>query len=350
MGYTRRFNRTYTVTGTAHGTMSYPASQNGGSKSVSVNYSVDVPITVDCHVDTSPFEHSVTRCNTQIDILTGTVVATQTAEVQAKKASSKKVGKHLIEGFFGYIRSEITQQISELSAKVKAHIGHLVEMAKTCRSKQEVMQRDFAQIKSRYGNTFSELDKELRNRVLELDKPAFQFVKEAMWEINRPAKDMLLNTVTVGNLEMTGLESVLCSSGMKQKTLALLYDGRRFLQQNRKLKTSIETMLVDEECSHTIYVPVLYTQSSDNNQGKVSRLFCPPLSVMKENAGKISQSIETGCQNWTAMTKESRTRVEGYLKREISQAMPDGNTHAERVAGMIFKMWSEAPLQVLAGN
>lgn len=349
-GYTRKFRKTYTVHGVAQGTVSYPASQNGGTKSVAINYSVDVPFEVDCHIDTNPFEKSVQGCNLQIDALTTSVVATQTAEVRAKRENAEKVGGQLISGFFGYIRSEISQQISELKATISSQLVHLLKLKENCESKQEVMKNDYHRIASRYRDIFTDLDEELKNRVFQLDKPAFGLVEEICTEINRPANDMLLNTVTVGNAETMGLESVLCSSRMKDKTRQLLYSGQSFLRQNRRLKEGIEAILTHEKVTGPIFVPVLYTEGNDDRQGTVSRLYYPPLEALERNSGKIAQLLDGNNRTWTEMEEAEREGIEGYLKREMSREYSNENPHKARVSQLIFSMWKNTALQVLSGN
>jgi hypothetical protein len=62
MSYTRRYHEVVTKTVS----VSYPASQNGGSTSVTVS----VPVDVNIHVDTLPFDSSINSCNNTVNTLT----------------------------------------------------------------------------------------------------------------------------------------------------------------------------------------------------------------------------------------------------------------------------------------
>ena len=77
MSYTRRFSKNITVH--YSGSVSYGPSQSGGSKS----YSGTVTETVyfDVHVDTDPFDEEVHKMKDHVDLLTGSVVATEAAHV-----------------------------------------------------------------------------------------------------------------------------------------------------------------------------------------------------------------------------------------------------------------------------
>lgn len=84
------------------GSVSYPASQNGGSVSYSGTEYEDVAVNIE--VDTSPFDSSVAGCNTSVNLLTGAVVATEAAQIAAVDQNAKKVGSTIVEGFFKTIR------------------------------------------------------------------------------------------------------------------------------------------------------------------------------------------------------------------------------------------------------
>ena len=56
-----------------------------------------------------------------IPLLTGAVVTTETAAIAAKRKNAQKVGDTVVNGFFSYVKSEISQQISEITqSEIKA--------------------------------------------------------------------------------------------------------------------------------------------------------------------------------------------------------------------------------------
>ncbi len=63
MSYSRKYHETITVRGSKTVTVSYPKSESGGSKTVTVDYVENVPVDVNIHVDTNPFDDSVEHCN-----------------------------------------------------------------------------------------------------------------------------------------------------------------------------------------------------------------------------------------------------------------------------------------------
>ena len=124
MSYRRSFTKTIPVhySGTEYATVS----TGEGSKTVSVHYSGTVyeTVTVNVNVDTDSFENSVDRCNGTVNVLTGSVAATQAAQVASIRENSRKVGETIIQGFFTTVQSEISQQIMEISSRIATESPH----------------------------------------------------------------------------------------------------------------------------------------------------------------------------------------------------------------------------------
>ena len=118
------YSRFYTVSVPYSGTVSYPASESGGSKS----YSGSVPVDITIEVDTDDFDASVDRCKGHVNGLTAAVAATEAAEVEAKKLSSRKIAQSILKGFFNYVGADLSQKIKELHSSVEslffALVGH----------------------------------------------------------------------------------------------------------------------------------------------------------------------------------------------------------------------------------
>ena len=77
MSYSRSFSKTIAIH--YSGSVSYPASQSGGSVSYSGTAYEDVVVNI--NVDTDAFDSSVRHCNNSVGALTGAVVATEGAQV-----------------------------------------------------------------------------------------------------------------------------------------------------------------------------------------------------------------------------------------------------------------------------
>ncbi|MEI6854098.1 MAG: hypothetical protein WCL06_14725, partial [Bacteroidota bacterium] len=258
MSYTRRYSETVQKTVS----VSYPASQNGGSTS----FTVEIPVDVNIHVDTNAFDQSVQHCDNNVDLLTAAIIATESAEIVSKEVNSRKVADAIIGGFFSYIRSEISQQVAELSQNIDAHLMHLKELAKSCLAKKVQMEGDFNRISSRYVKIFEDLNYELSNRIYELDKAAFVFKKETDNQKIRTSDNDLVNTVAVFGSESGDLQSKICGSIAKKRALDTLNKTRLFLFQQNKLNTTVRQSMLNENISSSIYAPVCFIETTNDNR------------------------------------------------------------------------------------
>ena len=128
MSYSEQYSEI--ISGTVYETVHYPASEDGGSMTVSVHWSEDVNITI--HVDTSSFDQSVSTIKHHIDGLTGAVVATEAAQIEERVRSADAIGQSVTSGFFRLIGSEISQQMVAIKSRVDSLFLKLNDMKTAC--------------------------------------------------------------------------------------------------------------------------------------------------------------------------------------------------------------------------
>jgi len=333
MSYNRSFYKQIAVN--YHGSVSYPASQNGGS--VSYSGTAYENVTVNIEVDTNPFDLSINNCNRTVNSLTGAVVATETAQIASIDKNAKKVASCIVNGFFSYIRSEISQQVMELSQKIDAHLLHLRELAKSCVAKQKQMETDYYRISSRYFKVFDDLNKELESRIFELNKPAFVFKSNSDKHAIRTTGSDLVSTVTVFGSEGGGLQAKISASITKKRALDAINQTNIFLRKQKKLQSTINQSMLSENIAATLFSPVGFMETSNEKSQIVKNLYqADPLP--KSNPNDLIEKFQN--QTWTAATKEQKENIQRYFNSEISNAYTSNNQHDERVKEMIVKIFN----------
>jgi hypothetical protein len=333
MSYTRTFNKTISIH--YSGSVSYPPSQNGGSVSYSGTASENVKVNIE--VDTNPFDSSVAGCNHTVAALTGAVVATEAAQVVSIDKNSRKIAGTIIDGFFGYIRSEISQQVMELSQKIDAHLLHLRELAKNCVAKQKQMETDYNRISSRYLKVFGDLNKELENRVFELNKPAFVFKSDNDKHAIRATGNDLISTVTVFGLEGGELQARISASVAKKRALDTINQIHIFLWRQRKLQSTINQSMLNESLTATHFSPVCFIETNGENsqlEKKVYQSGFLPQTDSNELIGELQS------QTWVAADKERKDNIQRYFNSEVSSAYTSNNKHDERVKEMLVRIFN----------
>lgn len=319
------YRRSYTGYVHYSGTVSYPASQNGGS----VSYSGSEPVYITIDVDTNAFDASVGHCNNAVNALTGAVVATEAAQVESKRQASKQIASTIVKGFFDYVGADLSQKIKELSSKCESLFIALMGHKDNCLSKSKQMQDDYNRISKRYSKIFEDLDKETVSRIEVLDKPTFQFAESAQNLVDRNSNTELLGISTISANENIKLETVLSCSHVKQQASVLLDKANCYLQGTYRLANSVRDMLDDSQAENDILLPVMFVESVKNIENKETRIigtddgFTPSGDAVDSTLRSkfMSKDVE-----WGDMNSNDFDKVISYLNAEVQSDQMDDRT------------------------
>lgn len=319
------YRRSYTGYVHYSGTVSYPASQNGGS----VSYSGSEPVYITIDVDTNAFDASVGHCNNAVNALTGAVVATEAAQVESKRQASKQIASTIVKGFFDYVGADLSQKIKELSSKCESLFIALMGHKDNCLSKSKQMQDDYNRISKRYSKIFEDLDKETVSRIEVLDKPTFQFAESAQNLVDRNSNTELLGISTISANESIKLETVLSCSHVKQQASVLLDKANCYLQGTYRLANSVRDMLDDSQAENEILLPVMFVESVKNIENKDTRIigtdssFTPSGDAVDSTLRSrfMSKDVE-----WGDMNSNDFDKVISYLNAEVQSDRMDDRT------------------------
>jgi len=338
MSYSRSYSETVSTIAYKTVDYDYPASERGGSGSIYVEIEAQIPVDVNIFVDTSSFDRSVQHCENNVDLLTGAVVATEVAEIASIKENSIKVADTIIGGFFSYIRSEISQQIAELTQNIDAQLMHLKELMQSCRSKKNQMEGDFNRISGRYVKIFEDLNNELSNRIYELDKPTFVFKKETDNQKIRTSDNELVNTVAIFGTESGDLQSMISTSIAKKRALDTINKAKMFLWQQRKLNTTIQQSMLNESMTSSIFAPICYLETSSvRNQTDKNIYSADFINVLKDKnrINKLIEQFSSNSISWDKLTSDNQRSIGLYFNTELSNQSSINDQHALRVREMI---------------
>lgn len=319
------YRRSYTGYVHYSGTVSYPASQHGGS----VSYSGTEPVYITIDVDTNAFDASVNRCNDAVNALTGAVVATEAAQVDAKRRASKQIASSIVKGFFEYVGADLSQKIKELASKCESLFVALMGHKDNCLSKSQQMQDDYNRISKRYSKIFDDLDKETVSRIEILDRPTFQFAETAQSLIDRNSNTELLGISTISANESIKLETVLSCSHVKQQASILLAKANNYLQGTYRLANSVRDMLGESQVEEEILLPIMFVESVINSENKETRII-----GTDEEYTPSGESIDSHLRSkfmskdveWDDMKSDDFEKVVSYLNADVQSGQMEDRT------------------------
>lgn len=323
------------------GSVSYPASQNGGT----VNYSGSEPVYITIEVDTNAFDASIVHCNQSLDGLTTAVVATETAQVAAKQKAAKKISNSIIDGFFQYVGADLSQKIKELASKCESFFFALTGHKENCLSKNKQMQDDYNRITRRYSKIFEDLDKETVSRIAQLDKPTFQFADTAQNLISQKVNNKLFGISAISANESIRLETLLSCSHIKQLTSALLKKTENYLQGTYKLEHSLAGMFEKGEQEGDILLPILYLETTNKKQEKEHMIYKSG-NTYKNPCNDIDNQILAQFQSntiqWEEMESDDFDKIVSYLNTDIQSRSIE-----ERTLKTMFNLLKQRGIQTI---
>ncbi|MBO7160425.1 MAG: hypothetical protein J6V62_03185 [Paludibacteraceae bacterium] len=336
MSYTQNFRRRVAVPYSGSVSVSYPASQNGGTTTAYYSGTAYEDVDVEIYVDTVPFDDSVVGCNASVGGLTTSVAAMNAAQCASIRENAEKVSSTIINGFFQTVRTDLSAQKAELQQTVNARLILLNEQKKSLLALQKKMSEDYARTSARYLKIFNDLNDELSNRIHQIDQHVFDFAKNVEDQSNRMLKtDMIQCAVTAGK-ESSLLQAQLNVALMKQHALQAMSQAQNFLVNKAVSERTIQQSIIDGEGTDRYYVPVCYMRTED----KAVEQKCVVPEYYSAAKNVIEQKIVDNFEQME-MPFEKSEDLKSYVKAEVAQNIPNNDAHSERVRDLIIKMLNE---------
>jgi hypothetical protein len=333
--------------------VSYPASESGGSRSETV--SGTVPVDIEVYVDTRAFDASVASCNGQICGLTGSVVAMNAAQCAAIKQTGKEVSDHISNGFFTMIKSEISQGMAALFSRINSGIGLILEKTKLVKKQQTVMESDYSRTKARYVKVFSDLDEECRKRVTELDKEAFVIANNVQKEQLSEQESQQASFLLTGMNDGVIVNQQLSTACLRSKVNNLMYRLADNVSEQLKYSNKLNVILHDKKCDKidSQCIPVVFAEADDYNGQPTKMAHCFVTSAID---GQYAKQITDTMQNyfasqtdvWSAPPKTEMDMLTNAFntlaEKMLSQSAQDQNGDSKRVYDMIVQLKNQSTI------
>lgn len=334
MSYTRRFSKTITVH--YSGSVSYPASQSGGS----AHYSGSTTETIHFNVivDTDPFDGEMANMRNHVDALTGSVVATKTAHVATISDTSRQIGDTIISGFFKTVKSDISQQIAELRARSEALLVQLNKLAQRCSDKKRQMGEDYQRISARYSKIFTDLNEELKNRIYSIDEPVFKITRSTDSMADLSGANDMVSTVSVSAGEQARVHSMITANLAKAQAANAIEKGHRFLAAQRATDILLNKCLRPGGESAAISTPycVVHTVAGPGSTDR--KVYTSPMLDTIDKDG-LADRLDSAAWSDT-MTENDIKAISDYFNAEVAaELQSEPSSHGRRVAEMTARLF-----------
>ena len=351
MSYSRSYSGTVYVSGSR--TVSYPASEHGGS--MTVNFNESEPVYINVLVDTEPFDASVEYASDEVDDLTRTVAGFQAAQVASIRENAKKISERMINGFYHLIGNDISTKKAENKTIIQSKFALLMEYSKAMAETQDRMESDTARMYQHYAAIFKDLDDDLEKRIKEMDRQSFQLTEGVR---NRLILNVAKEDISAcyEETEQAGRMNGIISTARLRKAVSGILTGMKgYLTHSLNFSNTISEIVHPEkmETVEEEYIPSLYYETSGLGDTEELKVFhvTPPVAdrELVENAvdKAVAQSYD---DDWKAMSEEETALIEQAFMQHMEEDFVNSQQDSafrERVANVMQDLFRQNKNEML---
>ncbi len=284
-----------------------------------------------------------------MNLTTEAVILSTRELVVAEQEAAQKVSSNITAGFLSLIRSQLEQKRAIAKSSIDAKSSHLVTEKNAAGLLELQFVADFQRIKNRYDKLFTSLNKTLKSRIAELDRPVFQLVEKEFQSAMRKRLYNVGASLVVGNEGARGV-SVLDRGRAKGLILKMLEAIKNYLTKTQILNRQISSILLPNrtQVPREVNLPFVITEVDGAFEGQHAyRLSLPVNEKAFAFFGSLSDgvnSLDLGQTVWVPPEEEERKR--------IVQAFFDRLEHSgldQRVSEQVKELFEASDWQTLKG-
>lgn len=236
---------------------------------------------------------TVGTVSTHVNGTTAAVVAMKAAVIQAEKEGADHVCDKVNKGFYTLIRSQISQKIATLRSEVDSQLMRLNQQRRQLTSIRQRMERDYQMICSRYIKLFTTINRNLEQRVAELDRPVMELAESEADKVTNRAS-LLTADIPLGQAESVRASQMVAASNLKFRALKAIETIDRFIAGCNELEEVTEQILLRRPADGSSRTP-----------------WAIPVVIAESNFDATDMSQTNTYVARTELPADARRRIEG---------------------------------------
>jgi len=278
-----------------------------------------------------------------VDGTTAAVIAMQTAVVIAEQKGAEKICNNVNFGFYSLIRSQISQKIATHKSKADAKIMELQQQSVSLIAIKSRMEKDYQMLASRYTKLFEGLNKALRARIFELDKPTTNFVlKDVLPTANRTKR--LSGSSSTTQVESITSSQMISVSNTKYNAMKNISSMQDFIYSSENQKSLIGSILNRESVTKPTEkdIPVLISESEGLNVRQSQWMITQP-PLKKNTNSKIESHIYSSLSNlkWVDDDQSNSSRVKQEFGNFVNQSTVSDRVKKQMLSLLESSKWQK---------
>lgn len=299
---------------------------------------------IDCNIDTQPMAQSLNTVSHKVDQTRTAVIAMQAAVISAEQQAAEQVCENVNRGFYTLIQSQISQKVARLRSEVDSHIMNLNQQQKQLLAIRSRMERDYGMICSRYIKLFGTINKNLQQRIFELDKPTMNLAMRDVSTLSNRTKQ-LSATVPTAQLESVAMSQRIVASNMKYRSMQALSIMNHFLSGVKEQEALTESMTIPQsmqEDERKMMIPVIISESNyDEHDNRRTDIAICDTALEQRSRDIIRNAVSSSDLSW-----HSYEAIDEELRSEFNR-LNSKSEASERVKILAEKMFLSNSFETL---
>ncbi len=299
---------------------------------------------IDCNIDTQPMAQSLNTVSHKVDQTRTAVIAMQAAVISAEQQAAEQVCENVNRGFYTLIQSQISQKVARLRSEVDSHIMNLNQQQKQLLAIRSRMERDYGMICSRYIKLFGTINKNLQQRIFELDKPTMNLAMRDVSTLSNRTKQ-LSATVPTAQLESVAMSQRIVASNMKYRSMQALSIMNHFLSDIKEQEALTESMTIPQsmqEDERKMMIPVIISESNyDEHDNRRTDIAICDTALEQRSRDIIRNAVSSSDLSW-----HSCETIDEELRSEFNR-LNSKSEASERVKMLAEKMFLSNSFETL---
>jgi hypothetical protein len=278
------------------------------------------------------------------------------AQCAAIQQTASEISTSLINGFFGTINTELSQQLQALDSAIKAGFGLIQQQGKAVTDKKSVMEGYFNRISSRYMKLFADLDNECYKRIYALDKQSFTLSEKVQKELLNESSSDAAAMNLLGIEELSSSKTLVFASSLNRKALEVLKTLHDYITQEFKINSLIETFLFSEKTGEplSISIPVIWSESDMPENGTINHECFISDQIDQEKKQIIMERVNMFCSGassvWNILEETKKETLNREFNTLAESYFSGAGEEAERVYRTMLSLWQNAQMSSLEGS
>lgn len=291
-------------------------------------------------VDTHPMARSLDSVNSNVQGVTNSVIAMESAVVLAQNEASERICQNVDTGFYLLMKSQFDQKIADVSSVMLSKKQLLETFKNDVERIMLVMNDDYDRIKLRYTKQFSALDKALETRIHELDKRAYELSRNYKMSEFKNGSEVIKTISYSDETQILNVQEVNATI-KKRSSKAINVMADDVLEQLTYSK-SVKNILTESDLTNLSeeYVPVIFTEADSmiDSSTQIKNMY-PPENAAFASEPKFLNNLREDSEDfsWQEVDSESHEKVKNFFLERVNSSVSD-----ERVAKEMVRLFGES--------